>query len=76
MTTSTYEPLNRQQNRARSASRALPAEYLRLASRVVRPLVVAAGNRRSRVALESAGCDVHSYDGSEISQGRTEAPPA
>jgi arginine deiminase len=35
----------------------------------VRPgvVVMVAGNPRTRAALESAGCEVHVYDGSEIS---------
>jgi dimethylargininase len=32
-----------------------------------RRVVVVAGNPRTRAALESAGCEVHEYDGSEIS---------
>jgi len=32
-----------------------------------RRVVVVDGNPRTRAALESAGCDVHGYDGSEIS---------
>jgi arginine deiminase len=32
-----------------------------------RRVVMADGNPRTRAALESAGCEVHVYDGSEIS---------
>ena len=32
-----------------------------------RRVVMVAGNPRTRAALESAGCEVHEYDGSEIS---------
>jgi N-dimethylarginine dimethylaminohydrolase len=32
-----------------------------------RQVVMLNGNRRTRAALESAGCEVHGYDGSEIS---------
>jgi len=34
------------------------------------------GNPRTRAALESAGCEVQGYDGSEISSRATEASPA
>jgi N-dimethylarginine dimethylaminohydrolase len=48
-----------------------PDEYETLASNVlaVRPGVVVAvdGNPRTRRALEAAGCEVHVYDGSELS---------
>jgi len=48
-----------------------PDEYETLASNVlaVRPgvVVMVAGNPRTQAALESAGCEVHVYDGSEIS---------
>jgi dimethylargininase len=32
-----------------------------------RRVVMVAGNPRTRAVLESAGCEVHEYDGSEIS---------
>ena len=32
-----------------------------------RRVVMVAGNLRTRAALSSAGCEVHEYDGSEIS---------
>jgi N-dimethylarginine dimethylaminohydrolase len=48
-----------------------PDEYETLGSNVlaVRPgvVVVADGNPRTRRALEAAGCEVHAYDGSELS---------
>lgn len=48
-----------------------PVEYERVACNVlaVRPgvVVMVAGNPRTRAALEAAGCEVHVYDGSEIS---------
>ena len=48
-----------------------PDEYATLGSNVlaVRPgvVVVADGNPRMRRALEAAGCEVHVYDGSELS---------
>ena len=48
-----------------------PEEYETLGSNVlaVRPgvVVVADGNPRTRRALEAAGCEVHAYDGSELS---------
>jgi N-dimethylarginine dimethylaminohydrolase len=48
-----------------------PGEYETLGSNVlaVRPgvVVVADGNPRTRRALEAAGCEVHAYDGSELS---------
>ncbi len=48
-----------------------PDEYETLAANVlaVRPgvVVVADGNPRTRCALEAAGCEVHGYDGSELS---------
>ena len=48
-----------------------PEEYETMAANVltVRPgvVVMVAGNTRTRAALEAAGCEVHVYDGSEIS---------
>ena len=48
-----------------------PGEYETLGSNVlaVRPgvVVVVDGNPRTRRALEAAGCEVHGYDGSELS---------
>jgi dimethylargininase len=47
------------------------SEYETMASNVlaVRPgvVVMLAGNPRTRAALEAAGCEVHAYEGSEIS---------
>lgn len=48
-----------------------PEEYETMAANVltVRPgvVVMVAGNRRTQAALEAAGCEVHVYEGSEIS---------
>jgi N-dimethylarginine dimethylaminohydrolase len=48
-----------------------PEEYETMAGNVlpVRPgvVVMLAGNPQTRKALEAAGCEVHAYDGSEIS---------
>jgi dimethylargininase len=48
-----------------------PEEYETMAANVltVRPgvVVMVAGNPRTRAALEAAGCEVHVYEGSEIS---------
>ncbi len=58
---------------ARGVRRVLvdPDEYETLGSNVlaVRPgvVVVVDGNPRTRRALEAAGCEVHAYDGSELS---------
>ena len=50
-----------------------PGEYPTLACNIlaVRPgvLVMAEGNPRTRRALEASGCEVHSYDASELSKG-------
>ena len=48
-----------------------PGEYETMGCNVLavapRRVVVVNGNPRTRAALESAGCEVHGYDGSEIS---------
>jgi N-dimethylarginine dimethylaminohydrolase len=55
-----------------------PDEYETMACNVlaVRPgvVVMVAGNPRTQAALESAGCEVHVYDGSEISVKGTGGP--